>query len=55
MERGEVTLRSNVVPVYRNNLPHSKLLWASVASRNVSDFYTTNNLVVLLVRVTPEK
>lgn len=55
VERGEVTLRSNVVPVYRNNLPHSKLLRASAASGNVSDFYTTKNLVVLLARVTPKK
>lgn len=40
MERGEVTLRSDIVYVYRINLPHNKLLLASVASRNVSEFYT---------------
>lgn len=40
MERGEGTLRSNIVYVYRINLPHNKLLLASVVSRNVSEFYT---------------
>lgn len=40
MERGEVTLRSDMVCVYRMNLPHNKLLLASVVSRNVREFYT---------------
>lgn len=55
MERGEVTLRSDIVYVYRINLPHNKLLSASVASRNVSDFYTNNNLIMQIAQVMPEK
>ena len=46
MERGEVTLRPDIVCIYKINLPHNKLLLASVASRNVSDFYTDNNLIM---------
>lgn len=46
MEKGEVTLRSDIVYVYRINLPHNtpefNLLLASVASRNVSEFYSKN-------------
>lgn len=55
MERGEVTPRSNIVSVYRINLPHNKLLSASAAGRNVSHFYTNNNLITRVAQVMPEK
>lgn len=52
---GEVPKKSDILCVYRINLPHKKLLSASVASRNVSDFYTSNNLIMQVAQVMPEK
>lgn len=43
VEKGEVTLRSDMVYVYTINLPHNRLLLVSGANRTVSDFYTNNN------------